>query len=509
MASTEDLAGQDATRERDDVSSGVPDTGELEEGHARFDPVARASEEANNGEMSSVMGMFRAMMSRMDENNRKMDESNRKMDENMAEIRDALVRGVSDAMHYTDKACADVTAEARQYVEESCATLREDLKADVEACHTRIAQLHRVIEEQVVVQSAVPQAGLPTWQPPRCLATRCGAHEEGKTSPPASPPTPKRQPCSLTPPRSPPRHTGSPMELGTRRKPSEFDGRVAWEAYLAQFELVADAQGWSVDERALQLVASLRGAALEVLGHFTGGQPLEYQQVVEALRRRFGHHQQSEVYRARLKARVRAKGEPLPQLAQELETLVRRAYPAASEDMVRELAKDQFVDALQDRELQLYVKQAHPKDMKEALARALELEAFLRTSVGAVVAEAPRKTFPVREFRARRAQAPTTPTKKQKEPSRSGRSSPVGFRGACWSCGQKGHKRSQCRKGQRTRSLERPATSAFQPCCRSCGEYGHFSIACTNPKDVMQAGNGPSLAGGATTQPASWGPLAI
>jgi len=293
---------------------------------------------------------------------------------------------------------------------------------------------------------------------------------------------------------------------GWRRKPSEFDGKVAWEAYLAQFELLAGAQGWDDDEKALQLVSSLRGAALEVLAHLTPSQRTVYSNLVGALQRRFGHHQQAEVYRARLKARVRARGESLPQLAQELETLVRRAYPVAAEDMVTVLTRDYFVDALQDRELQLYVKQAHPEDVWVALARALELEAFLRTTVLGGAVEAPRKTHPTREFRARRAQVGESP---EERPGAAGRASPTGFRGICWGCGKKGHRRSDCPGGRRTRSLERPPTAAFQPCCASCGRYGHFSVACTAPQDVVQVGNEEGLDAGAESQPTLLGPRTV
>ncbi|KAG0713289.1 hypothetical protein GWK47_016526 [Chionoecetes opilio] len=158
---------------------------------------------------------------------------------------------------------------------------------------------------------------------------------------------------SLTPHSSPPRHTSMICGPPGRRKPSEFDGKVAWEAYLAQFEFLADAQDWGGTERAIQLVASLRGAALEVLAHLTPLQRTSYSSVVEALRRRFGHHQQAEVFRANLKVRVCGWGEPLPQLAQEVETLVRRAYPTAPEEILNVLAREHFVDALQDRDLQL------------------------------------------------------------------------------------------------------------------------------------------------------------
>ncbi|MPC51540.1 hypothetical protein E2C01_045388 [Portunus trituberculatus] len=117
-----------------------------------------------------------------------------------------------------------------------------------------------------------------------------------------------------------------------------------------------------IKERALWLVARLWGPTLGMLAHLTPAQRNSYSSFVGVLQRRFGQHQQTEAYRARLKTRVRSRGELLPQLAQELETLVRSAYPTTAEDMVTILTWDYFVDALQDQELQLYVQQVHPED---------------------------------------------------------------------------------------------------------------------------------------------------
>ena len=44
------------------------------------------------------------------------------------------------------------------------------------------------------------------------------------------------------------------------------------------------------------------------------------------------------------------------------------------------LAKDCFMDALQDRQLQIHVKQAAPKNVQEALSWAAEFKAFLVSS---------------------------------------------------------------------------------------------------------------------------------
>ena len=44
--------------------------------------------------------------------------------------------------------------------------------------------------------------------------------------------------------------------------------------------------------------------------------------------------------------------------------------------MLELLAKDQFIDSLQDGDMRLRLRQAHPKNLREALQSALELEAF-------------------------------------------------------------------------------------------------------------------------------------
>ncbi|XP_050710062.1 uncharacterized protein LOC126994834 [Eriocheir sinensis] len=171
------------------------------------------------------------------------------------------------------------------------------------------------------------------------------------------------EPPSPRAPLSPPSSPSASRRLG-RRKPAEYDGKVTWEAYVAQFEMLAATQGWDEAEKALQLATALRGPSVEVLGHLPPAQRSSYGSMAEALRRRFRPSGlQAEVYRARLKKRTRERGETLSQLAQDVEALVRRSYPAAPEEMIVVLARDFFVDALHDQQLQIYVKQAHPGDL--------------------------------------------------------------------------------------------------------------------------------------------------
>ncbi|MPC81204.1 hypothetical protein E2C01_075811 [Portunus trituberculatus] len=53
--------------------------------------------------------------------------------------------------------------------------------------------------------------------------------------------------------------------------------------------------------------------------------------------------------------------------------------------MVMVLSRDAFVDTLEDQQVQIYVKQAHPADVQQVLARAIEFEALLYTTAAAVM----------------------------------------------------------------------------------------------------------------------------
>ena len=85
---------------------------------------------------------------------------------------------------------------------------------------------------------------------------------------------------------------------------------------------------------------------------------------------------QTELNRSRLKTRSRSREETLAELAEDVERLVRLAYPEAHESMVEVLAKDQFVDALPDEDTRLRIRQNKPATVRDALRLALELESY-------------------------------------------------------------------------------------------------------------------------------------
>ena len=99
--------------------------------------------------------------------------------------------------------------------------------------------------------------------------------------------------------------------------------------------------------------------------------------LLSALGARFEPVQQSELHRVTLKTRLRCEDETLSELGQDVNRLVRLAYPSATVDVRELLFKDYFIDALNDHELEWAVLRGKPESVDNALTLALEYESFL------------------------------------------------------------------------------------------------------------------------------------
>ena len=108
---------------------------------------------------------------------------------------------------------------------------------------------------------------------------------------------------------------------------------------------------WSDEDKAAYLAISLRGPAATVLTDLPPDQRQNYASLTAALQSWFGTAHQTELNRVKLKAWTRRREKTLPELAEDIERLVRLAYPDAAESMVEVLAKDQFVDSLPEEDM--------------------------------------------------------------------------------------------------------------------------------------------------------------
>ena len=172
-------------------------------------------------------------------------------------------------------------------------------------------------------------------------------------------------------------HSSAPSPSKKPRiRPSPYDGVSSWDDYRAQFELVAELNGWDGRTKAIYLAASLQGPARATLGDLDPSKRKDFSALIEALESRFGSKHQTEMYRAQLRCRTRKRDETLPQLAQAIQRLTRQAYPDAPSTLQDTLARDHFIDALPESEVRWRIHQVRPKSLQEALTTALEIEAF-------------------------------------------------------------------------------------------------------------------------------------
>ena len=149
-----------------------------------------------------------------------------------------------------------------------------------------------------------------------------------------------------------------------------------WDSRISHFEDCAVINGWSDERKAQFLAVRTCGAALLQLQSLATGVRENYATLKEALREKFVPKERVELHKAEFRARHRKRDEKLPDLASSLSRLVSRAYPEAVPDLKDSLAKDQFIDALEDREIRVKLRESGPKTLDEAVSRALQIEAM-------------------------------------------------------------------------------------------------------------------------------------
>ncbi|KAK3922745.1 Retrovirus-related Pol polyprotein from transposon 412 [Frankliniella fusca] len=154
----------------------------------------------------------------------------------------------------------------------------------------------------------------------------------------------------------------------------KFDGKRVWHVFDIQFAAAADARGWSAEERGRRLLNALEGPAADVVLFL----PAEAQQDYERLRTRLSEHYaapQGAVAEAELQKRVQRPGESLRDFANDLRTLVRRAYPGWPDDAAETFARNAFLAGVADVDVRRAVRLRQPATLNDALAAAVHIEA--------------------------------------------------------------------------------------------------------------------------------------
>jgi hypothetical protein len=166
-------------------------------------------------------------------------------------------------------------------------------------------------------------------------------------------------------------------------KPQPFDGREPINSFLAHFDVCARFNRWSNEDCCFWLQWSLKGRAQQVLWDLPSAQLGSYQNLVRALRERYGSDHQGELYRIELRNRRRAPKESLSDVMQDIRRLMVLAYTATSSDMWESIAINSYLEALNDPLLALEVRKRGPTTLEMAYRESLLLEGFIKASESA------------------------------------------------------------------------------------------------------------------------------
>jgi hypothetical protein len=179
--------------------------------------------------------------------------------------------------------------------------------------------------------------------------------------------------------RHPRREKGTVKSYQVGAKLGTYDGNTCLETFLAKFDNCSQYFEWDKRDQLFHLKASLGGAAGQTL--WTAGKQDTVADVIKLLRNRFGSTNQAERFRAELRARKRRPGEGLQSIYQDVCRLMSLAYPGQANELSDIVARDSFLEALDNHALRVRILDKDPKTLEDALSIACRLEAFEKADV--------------------------------------------------------------------------------------------------------------------------------
>ncbi|UYV74972.1 K02A2.6-like [Cordylochernes scorpioides] len=279
---------------------------------------------------------------------------------------------------------------------------------------------------------------------------------------------------------------------GRNIPPPTFDGQTSLEGFRRQFEAVTLNNGWGETEKVTNLIVALRGPALDLLQAVPRADQQSYAMLMGELELRCGEQHLRQVYQAQLKLRRQKVGESLQGFEADVKRLCHLAYPGAPIDFLDQLAAQTFIDGIRDVEVQRVLRLASFDKSREALVRALEVEAAYRVSESGhprvrcaeLIAEQSTtggggESDAIKEILKR--------LERLEETGRPGRRSA----GPCFRCGRYVVEQSTTGGGGKSNAIKeilkrlerleetgRPGRRSAGPCFR-CGRHGHLKRQCT------------------------------
>ena len=124
----------------------------------------------------------------------------------------------------------------------------------------------------------------------------------------------------------------------------------------------------------------MTGDAANLLWAQPTADEIEYVELERLLRDRFGSADQEEKFKTELRARRRGKDHSLQALHADVIRLMALAYPKDHTPLSRRIARDYFLTALGDPELEIKIREREPPELQAAYKTAIRLETLKKAS---------------------------------------------------------------------------------------------------------------------------------
>jgi len=155
-----------------------------------------------------------------------------------------------------------------------------------------------------------------------------------------------------------------------------FTGKIDdWDAFWLQFTIWSETLELNKREFGTQLLLSLKGSALSFVTTLDPDTVRDTDLLINALRRRFGHHAPSQTYRAMLTSLHKTSKESTQDYAARVQMMMSRAYPDIKmTNTFQQLSIEHFLNGLPEQEISYEVMKLNPKTLEEAVDKFMWLE---------------------------------------------------------------------------------------------------------------------------------------
>ncbi len=266
---------------------------------------------------------------------------------------------------------------------------------------------------------------------------------------------------------------------------SEYTGNTSWEGFIKPFKGLAEACGWTDDEKRFRLVSSLRDEAATYAFSELSEETLQsFNSLERALESRFGERLQANAFSSMLETRRMGAKESLTDFTADIRRLVTRGYPTADEETREAIALRYFLKGLNDQQMALTVGMKDPKSLEEARSAA-ETYLALRDETGK---GSLTKIRSVQPESTQMEEAENISEKEETSSHASGESMMAGLLRQLEALLQdtENKRRQQPRREKRyqanRREYNRPTNNKASVVCYGCGEEGHYARECRKRK---------------------------